>query len=127
MAGLYDFCTMGNTQVDAANSLVINVPFPCQGTASDGSTFNTSVCDGNLVTWHTYAADVAQREGYNLDRYQHRVLLLPKSFHSVMSGELLRAQPFRSCVCVAAHALIVQLDYKMFACLANQAQILLWK
>lgn len=87
MAGLYDSCSMGNTQVDAANSIVVNVPFPCQGTTSDGSSFNTSTCDGNILQWQTYAADYAQGQGYDLSRYHHRVILLPKSFHSLISRE----------------------------------------
>lgn len=87
LGGMYNTCSMGNLQLDANSSLIYTVPFPCSGTLLDGSSFTTNTCDNNnVVQWQTYAAQWAANQGIALNRFQHRVILLPKAFHSVISG-----------------------------------------
>ena len=87
LAGLYDACTMGKARLDAAASLVLNVPFPCSGRTLDGTPFTTRTCaDDNPVRWQTFAQEHAEGLGHDLAPYHHRVLLLPKGLRAFMTA-----------------------------------------
>lgn len=55
LAGMYDTCSMGQVQLDTNATVVVNVPFPCNGTLADGSQFSTNTCDNNnVVQWQVW-------------------------------------------------------------------------
>jgi hypothetical protein len=89
IASLYSQCSNGQANLDVSNSVVINVPFPCSGTLKSGKNFSINSCsDNNIneVNWHKYAAEYAERYlGYSVNRFHHRILIMPKNLYVRMS------------------------------------------
>ncbi|KAG1677805.1 hypothetical protein FOA52_008569 [Chlamydomonas sp. UWO 241] len=86
MAGLYDACTLGTTTLDAAGSVVVSVPFPCDGVLADGTRFSTDTCaGGNVLSWQLFAEEAARAQGVAaLESFHHRVVILPRRLHDVI-------------------------------------------
>jgi hypothetical protein len=102
LSGMYDACTMGQLRLNATGSIVLNIPFPCNGTQlADGTVFTMSTCNNNVLPWQEYAVQQAATLMPELDmhKFQHRVLILPVIMTSVVEGQWARDKDlnFRHC------------------------------
>jgi hypothetical protein len=97
---------MGSTQLDMGGTVILTVSFPCAGTLADGTNFTTNTCDNdNVISWQVYAEQQAAKMGYpRLDRFQHRVIILPPNFHRVMASEW---GPLKHCPRSASPSLVL--------------------
>ena len=90
LVGMYEQCSMGRAQVDAKNSVVITVPFPCGGRSGmlkDGTQFWTNSCKDNVVPWQVYAEEYVQKQNIDPLSFHHRVLVLPQNHTETIGSD----------------------------------------